>query len=180
MQGKHSSWLLAISLPRSCPDICLHWGACTLQAVTQPICKFDTAPAPVCASTMQTAAEVSVLEPMHELASPTAAPARRSSCKQIAKAGSMGGEAVDGSGADAAAAAAAAAPTTAEAAAEPQAAVEAVVAAPAQPAPHPVVPPQRREVLLEGFTSPEVTHSLLSHNAGNLISGSLVTISASN
>ena len=128
---------------------------------------------------MQTTAEVSAPEPVHELAAPTAAPARRSSCKQIAKAGSMGGEAVDGSGADAAAAAAAA-PTTAAAAAEPQAAVEAVVAAPAQPAPHPVVPPQRREVLLEGFTSPEVTHSLLPHNAGNLISGSLATIGASN
>ena len=70
----------------------------------------------------------------------------------------MGGQADGGSGAGAAAAAAAAL-AVAETAATPQVTAKAVVAAPAQPAPHPVVPPQRREVLLEGFTSPEVTHS---------------------
>lgn len=121
---------------------------------------------------MQTTAGVSAPEPVHELASPAAAPARRSSCKQIAKAGAMGGEAIDGSGAGAAAEAAA--PTTAAAAAEPQAA--AVATAPAQPAPHPVVPPQRREVLLEGFTSPEVTYSPLSCYFCNVISRSLVKL----
>lgn len=92
---------------------------------------------------VQTAAQAAEAaeEPAHEPASPTATPARRSSCV-IAKAGGRGDRSVE--------AAAAPAEAASEAAPAGEAADESAAAVPA------LEPTSRREVLLEGFTVPQV------------------------